>query len=150
MIMWPSLMTGKYTTSDSVSDFVALLSGAHRTYNARFRALVPPANLTISQFQVLNSIRNLEPCSLSTIGRHLKLDPATICGIVFRLEHRGLVSLLKDDEDRRRLILKIERKGLRLLAKTIPKVENLEEVTTRKLGATEKLVLLKLLKKIGR
>jgi DNA-binding MarR family transcriptional regulator len=143
-------MIGECKTSNSVGNFGTLLRGAHRTYNARFRALIPPATLTISQFQVLISIRDLEPCSLSTIGRYLKLDPATICGVVFRLEHRGLVSLLKDNEDHRRHILKIELTGLRILARTRPRIKNLEEITTGKLEATEKLKLLKLLKKIGR
>lgn len=96
-------MSGECKRSNSVGDFGVLLRGAHRAYNARFRALIPPANLTISQFQVLNSIRALEPCSLSTIGRYLKMDPATICGVAFRLERRGLVSLQKNNEDQRRL-----------------------------------------------
>lgn len=144
-------MTGGIPISaNSVKGFDALLRGAYQAHTACFRALIPHANLTISQFQVLYSIRALEPCSLSTVGQYLKLDPATTCGVVCRLKDRGLVTLRKDQKDHRRLILKIEPKGLRLLARTIPKAANLETITTRNLSAIEKSTLLKLLKKIGR
>ena len=74
--------------------------------------------LTPQQHQILLALRASD-CGELTIGelaRTMLLKPHSISGMADRLEHLGLVERLQDEQDRRRVNLRLTGKAKKLLA----------------------------------
>lgn len=103
------------------------------------------ADLTSSQFAVLNVLELRPNIDQKTLGEHIGMDRSTIAGIVTRLERNGLVIKLRDFEDNRRNVLRLSRRGRELLFDTLPTAAKVSEDLIAELGERDRRELLRIL-----
>ena len=77
------------------------------------------------------------------------MDPATIQGVIKRLEERGLIDRRPDPGDRRRTLLSASAAGRRLAQSLIPSAQKISARTLEPLSEPERRALIALLKKIA-
>jgi len=104
--------------------------------------------MTSPQHAVLTMLNAKGTSSLTSIGRSAAMDHATTRGVVERLSARGMVSIERDTEDRRRLLVKLEEPGLKYLRDMEPVMPQIAEATIHPLNPAEQVALEFLLQKV--
>lgn len=106
--------------------------------------------ITATQFSILfRLVEHVDPISQNALGRMVAMDAATTKGVVSRLLQRGLVSLRKDEVDRRRYLIGITEAGQALVDRTMPRMKRITQETLAPLSGDEADELLRLLSKIS-
>jgi MarR family 2-MHQ and catechol resistance regulon transcriptional repressor len=101
-----------------------------------------------SDCRVLEVLLHKGPLPVNTIGPKVWLTPGSISVAVDRLEQKGLVTR-KNTDDRRVRQVELTAKGRTLITKTFREhAAAMEEVAV--LSKRERLILLRLLKKLGK
>jgi len=126
-----------------------VLRRAHQRASAIFSAEFAEFELTPTQFAVLAKIREGGEVSQNRIGRLTAMDPATVQGVIGRLEKRGLIASKPDPDDRRRTLWRLTAKGADLLTSAVPAGIRTTQATLAPLGAREQRVLLELLDRLS-
>jgi len=88
-----------------------LLRQAHQRSTAIFMDTMADLELTPRQFSVLMKIMEDGAVSQNRLGRLTAMDPATMQGVIRRLDERGLVARRADATDRRRTLLSLTAAG---------------------------------------
>src|SRR5712671_965925 len=121
-----------------------------------FQALIPHAagsiertSLGDSDFRVLEALLHKGPLPVNTIGPKVWLTPGSISVAVDRLEKKALVKR-KNTDDRRVRLVELTPKGRVLITKTFREHANAMEEAAGVLSKEERLILLRLLKKLGK
>src|SRR6266704_5687167 len=121
-----------------------------------FQALLPHAAQSIkrtelgdSEFRVLEVLLHKGPLPVNTIGPKVWLTPGSISVAVDRLEKTALVKR-KNTDDRRVRLVELTAKGRALITKTFREHAAAMEEAAGVLSKEERLMLLRLLKKLGK
>jgi MarR family transcriptional regulator, 2-MHQ and catechol-resistance regulon repressor len=123
-----------------------------------FRALAAHAEMSLnssrtglgdSDFRVLEALLHKGPLPVNTIGPKVFLTPGSISVAVDRLEKTALVRR-KSTDDRRVRLVELTPKGRALIAKTFRVHAGAMEEVAGVLSKEERLMLLRLLKKLGK
>jgi MarR family transcriptional regulator, lower aerobic nicotinate degradation pathway regulator len=77
------------------------------------------------------------------------MDPATVQGVIRRLQERGLVSRVPDQTDRRRTVLSVTPEGATLAKSLVPSAKEVSAKTLAPLTPAEQKQLLDLLERLG-
>ena len=123
--------------------FRALSDHAERSLN------LSGARLGDSDFRVLEVLLHIGPLPVNTIGPKVWLTPGSISVAVDRLEKKTLVKR-KNTEDRRVRLVELTPKGRALITKTFQEHATAMEDAASVLSTEERLMLLRLLKKLGK
>jgi MarR family transcriptional regulator, 2-MHQ and catechol-resistance regulon repressor len=107
------------------------------------------AGLGDSDFRVLEVLLHKGPLPVNTIGPKVWLTPGSISVAVDRLEKKALVKR-KNTEDRRVRMVELTAKGRALITKTFREHAAAMEEAAGVLSKEERLILLRLLKKLGK
>src|SRR5229473_3653778 len=128
-----------------------VLAKAFRALMARSveRLDLSRAGLGDSDFRVLEVLLHKGPLPVNTIGPKVWLTPGSISVAVDRLERKGLVKR-KNTEDRRVRRVELTPKGRTLITKTFREHAAAMEEVAAILSKEERLVLQRLLKKLGK
>jgi MarR family transcriptional regulator, 2-MHQ and catechol-resistance regulon repressor len=102
-----------------------------------------------SDFRVLEALLHKGPLPVNTIGPKVWLTPGSISVAVDRLEKTALVER-KNTEDRRVRLVELTEKGRALITKTFREHAAAMEDAAGVLSKEERLMLLRLLKKLGK
>src|SRR6202140_3391082 len=102
-----------------------------------------------SDFRVLEVLLHKGPLPVNTIGPRVWLTPGSISVAVDRLENKGLVKR-KNTDDRRVRLVELTAKGRALITKTFREHATAMEEAAGVLSKEERLMLLRLLKKLGK
>ena len=105
--------------------------------------------LTQPQFAALARLYTTGACSQNHLGRSIGLDSASIVGVVSRLKARKLISVSKDKEDRRRIVIGLTASGRIIIAKAIQKGALANELTLAPLTNEQRKTLIALLGQIA-
>src|SRR6202047_593171 len=133
-------------------------SGVHLwlVFMKAFQALFPHAagsvkrtKLGDSDFRVLEVLLHKGPLPVNTIGPKVWLTPGSISVAIDRLEKKALVKRTNTDDRRVRLV-ELTAKGRALVTKTFRKHAIAMEEAASVLSKKERLILLRLLKKLGK
>lgn len=124
-----------------------LLRRASQRHISIFSDLIP--ELTPTQFAVIAKAYEMESASQAELGRATALDGATIKGVIDRLQMRGLIETSASTLDRRRMVVRLSAEGARLFATLVLRAEEATAQTLAPLNADERIMLLKILDKIG-
>jgi MarR family transcriptional regulator, lower aerobic nicotinate degradation pathway regulator len=136
-----------YVVEDQIGH---LLRRAHQRATAIFLAeLGEKFSVTPTQYAALVKLHDLGEISQNQLGRLTAMDPATIQGVIKRLEERRLIERSGDPEDRRRTTLRLSPEGEALVAAMIPYGVRVSEATLAPLDAAEREALLALLRRLG-
>ncbi len=122
-----------------------------------FQALMPHAAESIartalgdSDFRVLEVLLHKGPLPVNTIGPKVWLTPGSISVAVDRLVEKGLVSRKDHPDDRRVRRVELTAKGRALITRGFRDHAAAMENAVAVLSKTERLTLLRLLKKLGK
>jgi MarR family 2-MHQ and catechol resistance regulon transcriptional repressor len=107
------------------------------------------AGLGDSDFRVLEVLLHKGPLPVNTIGPKVWLTPGSISVAVDRLEKKSLVKR-KNTDDRRVRLVELTAKGRALVNKTFRKHASAMEEAAGVLSKEERLILVRLLKKLGK
>jgi MarR family transcriptional regulator, lower aerobic nicotinate degradation pathway regulator len=136
------------TAGDEWPPIGFLIRKFYQKNQALWQAMCPDAQMTSVQSAALSSIQRLGPCSLTELGREAAMDPATTRGVVERLRQRGMISLLDDPADKRKVIVRLEPAAQRYLQTIAPVMPRITDGTLRPLNIAERLALGFLLLKV--
>jgi MarR family 2-MHQ and catechol resistance regulon transcriptional repressor len=123
-----------------------------------FRALATRAEASLnlggtslgdSDFRVLEVLLHKGPLPVNTIGPKVWLTPGSISVAVDRLEKKALVKR-RNTDDRRVRLVELTAKGRALITKTFREHAAAMEEAASVLSTEERLMLLRLLKKLGK
>ncbi|WP_062268303.1 MarR family winged helix-turn-helix transcriptional regulator [Endozoicomonas arenosclerae] len=134
-----------YSLKDQVG---FLIRKAHQRNTAIFQQHSVDEQLTPIQFSALCVIADNDNSSLTDLVQITAIDQATIRGIVSRLKKRGLIELVSDPRDQRKVIVRATREGMMLLDEMVPIAKEISDITVEKLNPSEQVALTYLLKKI--
>ena len=122
-----------------------------------FQALVPHAAESIgrtelgdSDFRVLEALLHKGPLPVNTVGPKVWLTPGSISVAVDRLVKKGLVSRKDHPGDRRVRRVELTAKGRALITRGFREHAAAMETVVSVLSKNERLILLRLLKKLGK
>jgi MarR family transcriptional regulator, 2-MHQ and catechol-resistance regulon repressor len=107
------------------------------------------AGLGDSDFRVLEVLLHKGPLPVNTIGPKVWLTPGSISVAVDRLEKKALVKR-KNTDDRRVRLVELTARGRALITKIFRKHVTAMEEAASVLSKDERLILLRLLKKLGK
>jgi DNA-binding MarR family transcriptional regulator len=96
---------------DLDGQIVAAIRRIMRAVDLHSRHLVDEFGLTGPQLALLKAVQRLAPATPGGLARELSLSPATVTGILSRLEARGLVLRRLGDVDRRTIRVELTRAG---------------------------------------
>lgn len=121
---------------------------AHQRHAAIFQEGMGDLQLTPTQFAALVKIRDVGQVSQNQLGRLTAMDPATIQGVIQRLEERKLIERQADPGDRRRTILRLSTNGAVIAAEAIQRARKITEATLAPLDEAERHLFHTLLQKL--
>jgi MarR family transcriptional regulator, 2-MHQ and catechol-resistance regulon repressor len=122
-----------------------------------FQSLMPHAAESIertelgdSDFRVLEALLHKGPLPVNTLGPKVWLTPGSISVAVDRLVKKGLVSRKDHPRDRRVRQVELTAKGRALITRGFREHTAAMESAVSVLSKNERLILLRLLKKLGK
>lgn len=139
---------GSKKTAQALDAFVKLMRAAN-SVSAATNSELAAADLTVSQFAVLEVLYHAGPLCLTEIARKILTTAGNLTLVVNNLEKRGLVQRKQSANDRRYFSLHLTSKGTALIEEIFPK--QAAEIT-RVLGALspqEQAQFARLSKKLG-
>lgn len=125
-----------------------LLRRAHQRASAIFAAHFAEHRLTPTQYAALVKIHDEGEVSQNHLGRLTAMDPATMKGVIDRLDKRGLIASKPDPTDRRRTLWRLTDAAEELLAPAIEAGRAVTEATLAPLSPKERAALLALLARL--
>ncbi len=125
-----------------------VLRRAHQRHTAIFQDGMDELQLTPTQFAALAKISDVGDVSQNQLGRLTAMDPATIQGVIQRLEARKLIGRQPDPKDRRCTLLNLTVEGRALLADAVARARRITEATLAPLPPAERQTFLALLRKL--
>ncbi|WP_284943974.1 MarR family winged helix-turn-helix transcriptional regulator [Acidisoma cladoniae] len=111
-------------------------------------ATVMGDGLTPMQWAVLAKLRQIGATSQTALGRAVSMDAATVKGTVDRLVARGLAARLRDEADRRKLMVDLTEAGRDMTLRNLGPAMAVSRETMAPLTAAEAKRLFALLGKL--
>lgn len=148
------MMNGSHTKGTGPSDYKVedqighLLRRAHQRATSIFQSHFSEVQLTPTQFAALSKLLDETELSQNHLGRLTAMDPATIQGVTRRLIDRGLIQTRADDNDRRRMLLRLTDEGKALTENVLDKAALVSRKTLSSLNEEEQRIILELLSKL--
>jgi DNA-binding MarR family transcriptional regulator len=128
---------------------IAALRRITRAIDLHSRLLLQKNGLTIPQLAALQAIQRLQPITVGAVARDIHLGPATVTGILGRLEKRGLVSRTRGDLDRRSVVVELTDDGAQLVAEAPSLLQDRFHRELAKLQEWEQTMILATLQRIA-
>jgi len=126
-----------------------LLRRAHQRNTQIFLEVFEEAGLTPTQWAALAMLAEEGAASQNALGRMTAMDPATIQGVIRRLEERGLITREADPDDKRRTMLKLSADGEALAAALTTAAKAVSDRHLAALTTEERMRFLELLRKLA-
>lgn len=92
---------------DVAQDMGYALTQTTRAYQQTLNAELAPYGVTLRQSQVLGWLRKKGDLSQCQLARLLRIEPATLAGVLERMERDGLILRIADRSDRRRKLVRL-------------------------------------------
>jgi len=93
--------------------------------------------LTITQFGLLNQLRQQDGVTIGALAERLVMDPTTLTRNLRPLERRGMMVFAPDPADRRSRALHLTEKGRATFREAHPGWQAAQTLVEQRLGATE-------------
>lgn len=136
----------RYVLEDQVGH---LLRRAHQRATQIFLEGFADSGLTPTQWAALARLAEEGAASQNHLGRLTAMDPATIQGVIQRLEKRGLIDREPDPDDRRRTRLKLTGEGAQTVMTLSAAAAKVSADTLAQLTDAEAKAFLELLRKLA-
>ncbi len=111
---------GSREEAAALSAYVKLMRAAE-SVSARIHGHLSEANLSVSQFGVLEALYHLGPLSQAEIAKKILKSTGNITLVIDNLEKRALVKRERDPEDRRYYAVRLTPEGKKLIGSLFPR-----------------------------
>lgn len=139
---------GSKSEVNTLNTFIKLMRSTE-SLNNRLNRHLAEANLTVSQFGVLEVLHHLGPLNQRSIGEKLLKSGGNITMVIDNLERCGHVKRKKDPNDKRAVLIYLTKNGEKFIKDFFPKhLEKIKEEFSV-LNEEEKKTLAELCKKLG-
>jgi homoprotocatechuate degradation regulator HpaR len=101
----------------------------------RFRPELRVHGVTEQQWRILRALAHAGPLEVSALAEATCLLAPSLSRILPDMESRQLISRRQADEDLRRSVISLERKGLRLIAMHAPNAERIYDQIAKQFGS---------------
>lgn len=135
-----------YVLEDQVGH---LLRKAHQRATAIFQSTIGDPTVTPTQYAALVRLYQLGEQPQTQLGRLTAMDPATILGVIRRLNERDLTRTRPDPNDRRRTLVALTPAGRALIAALIENGTTVSAETLKPLAPAEQAEFLRLLARLA-
>ncbi|NIA68940.1 MarR family transcriptional regulator [Pelagibius litoralis] len=125
-----------------------LLRRAHQRASSIFLTVLADAQLTPTQFFAMARLHETGKLSQNRLGRMAAMDPATIQGVIRRLQERGFIVRLPDPNDRRRMVLSLSPLGQETVSSMLTDARRIGGEILAPLDPEERETFMSLLKKL--
>ena len=95
----------------AAEDILLALRRIMRSMDIASRQLISEYGLTIPQLLCLQHLQEQGPMTTGMLAQAVSLSPATVTGILDRMERRGLVTRERRPEDKRRVLVAVTATG---------------------------------------
>jgi MarR family 2-MHQ and catechol resistance regulon transcriptional repressor len=127
-----------------------VLFRATRAVEAHATSHIDALGLCYSDFAVLEALLHKGPMPINTLGQKVLLTSGSMTPAVDRLEQRGLVQRRPAEDDRRIRVVELTGEGTKLIRKAFAEHKDAMERAASPLSATERITLVRLLKRLGK
>lgn len=141
--------TGSGRKSEIALDAYTKLVRATESSTSRIHQHLADANLTISQFGVLEALYHLGPLCQKDLAEKILKTSGNLTMVIENLEKRSLVSRERDQADRRSLNISLTDRGRKLIAQIFPKHAAIVAKEMSVLSPAEQGTLARLCQKLG-
>jgi len=124
--------------SDAVAEIIDNLRRVFQVVNEQSKKVEKETGLTGPQLWAIKTIAQEAPIMVSEIARRMHLHPATVVGILDRLEKQGLVMRIRSTEDRRVVRVELTGQGQSLVKKSPEVAQGLLVAGLEKLGDSKR------------
>lgn len=107
-------------------------------------------DLTPVQFAALDAIQSHPETDQANVARLIAYDRTTIGGVIDRLEQKGWIRRVVNEQDRRARVLSLTKDGERVLKALVPIVRDLQDEILEGLGDADRKRFLKLARQVVR
>jgi DNA-binding MarR family transcriptional regulator len=121
----------------TVAEIVDNLRRVFHVVNAQSKRAEKGTGLTGPQLWAIKTIAQEAPIMVSEIARRMYLHPATVVGILDRLEKQGLVARIRSTEDRRVVRVELTGQGRAVVKKAPAVAQGLLVAGLEKLGTSK-------------
>ena len=128
---------------------IAALRRITRAIDLHSCLLLQKNGLTIPQLAALQAVQQLQPITVGALARDIHLGPATVTGILGRLEKRGLVSRSRGNVDRRSVVIELTEDGAQLVKEAPSLLQDRFRRKLAKLEEWEQTMILATLQRIA-
>jgi MarR family transcriptional regulator, organic hydroperoxide resistance regulator len=104
-------------SSKQVAGIVDNIRRVFQVINEQSQKVKRETGLTGPQLWTIKTISDSAPINVKDLAQRIYLHPATVVGILNRLEESGLVQRLRSNDDRRVVTVGLTRKGKQLVTK---------------------------------
>ena len=126
-----------------------LLRCAHQRASGIFQERMAGFALTPTQFSALAMLRQYGELAQNELGRRSAMDPATLQGVLARLNERALIAPRVDRADRRRRLWRLSGPGRALIEEAVAAGPKVSADTLEPLNDKEKRTLIALLQRLA-
>jgi DNA-binding MarR family transcriptional regulator len=130
-------MTAMARKTDLVAEIIDNLRRVFQVVNEQSKRAEKETGLTGPQLWAIKTIAQDAPIMVSEIARNMYLHPATVVGILDRLEKQGLVARIRSIEDRRVVRVELTGQGRALVKKAPEVAQGLLVAGLEKLGSNK-------------
>jgi len=140
-------------TAKQVAGIVDNIRRVFQVINEQSQKVKRETGLTGPQIWTIKTIYNAGPMSVKDLAHRIYLHPATVVGIIDRLEKNGFVSRSRSGEDRRFVSVALTLKGRQLVDKAPEAIQGILVTGLEKLPAKKRRIiddgLIELVKMLG-
>jgi DNA-binding MarR family transcriptional regulator len=139
---WTDAERAEYDPPERIRRLPSWLAGQlARTATGLVAQALAPDGLRRPDFLVLSSLAERGAASQAALGRRLLIDRSEIHALVSDLEQRGHVARVRDQHDRRRMLVDLTPAGARALKRLDRRVEAAQDALLAPLSAAERAKL---------
>ena len=108
---------GREAALDALREEFSCLLGADRRLRGRDQHRKVDGDLTIAQVRALFALDKRDAATAGEIAEAARLSPASVTGMLDELEREGIVTRVRSDADRRRVLVTLTDEGRKVLGK---------------------------------
>ncbi|MFH5832089.1 MarR family winged helix-turn-helix transcriptional regulator [Halalkalibaculum sp. DA3122] len=139
---------GTEEEKETLNAFIKLMR-ATESINSRLNRHLADADITVSQFGVLEALLHLGPLNQKSLGEKLLKSGGNITMVIDNLERCGYVERHRDPEDRRSVLIHLTDEGEQFIQSFFPKHLEVIKNEFSVLSRREKKQLADICKKLG-
>ena len=121
---------------------------AHRAFVKALADDLEPHGILSAQWSVLRILWDIEGLTQVELAERMRVEKASLTGVLEGMERRGLILRVRNDEDRRKINITLTAQGRRLKPELLPHAAKINRKATRGMTDAETSQLRDLLAKL--